>query len=177
VKAVAHCLTEVLTSQAEIILDESAEALQRSNAQHYAREGSARERLARLLDLVTVSVEHRDLVPMIDYATRVANERFDAGFDLREVQCAFHALEEVIWDRVVASVPHTELAESLGLVGTVLGAGTDALARTYVSRASRQRVPSLDLSALFLGATDSTIVPVEDEQSELESDDNAPSVE
>ena len=164
-----RCILDVLTSDADVILDGSAEALERSNATRYAREGTnaSRERLARLLELVTVSVEHRDLVPMIVYATGIANERFDAGFDLREVQCAFHALEEVIWDRVVASVPATELAESLGLVGTVLGAGTDALARTYVSRASQQHVASLDLSALFRGATESTSADATDEQLEL----------
>ena len=144
---------DVLTKQADVILDISAAALQRSNQQHYAQEGAevSRVRLARLLELVTISVDQRDLVPMIDHATVVANERFDAGFDIREVQRAFHVLEEAIWERVVDSVPATELAESLGLVGTVLGAGRDALARTYVSRASQQHVSSLDLSALFRG--------------------------
>lgn len=143
----------VLTDQSDIILDRSVQALQRSNERHYAQDGSdvARERLTRLLELVTTSVEQRDLVPMVDHATAVANERFDAGFDISEVQCAFHVLEEAIWDRIVNSVPHGELAESLGLVGTVLGAGRDALARTYVSRASKQHVSSLDLGALFRG--------------------------
>jgi hypothetical protein len=42
-------------------------------------------------------------------------------------------------------------AESLGLLTTVLGAGKDALARSYVSLASRQHVPSLDLRALLEG--------------------------
>ena len=144
---------DVLTNQAEVILDGSAQALQRSNERHYAQAGpdASRERLARLLELVGASIAQRDLVPMIDYATSVANERYDAGFDIREVQCAFHVLEEAIWERVVASVPQTDLAESLGMVGTVLGAGRDALARTYVSRASQQHVPSLDLGALFRG--------------------------
>jgi len=44
-----------------------------------------------------------------------------------------------------------ELAESLGLLTTVLGVGKDALARTYVSLASHEHVPSLDLRALFEG--------------------------
>lgn len=146
-------VSDLLRSQADVIVDESARALERSNEQHYAQDGAeaSHDRFARLLELVTVSVEKRDLVPMIDYATQVANERFDAGFDIREVQRAFHLLEESIWENVVRSVPDSELAESLGLVGTVLGAGRDALARTYVSRASRQHVPSLDLSALFRG--------------------------
>lgn len=148
-------LLDLLRSQRQAIIGASADALERSCEPHYVQQGSetASERLARLLDLVTVSVEQRDLVPMIDYSTAVANERFDAGFDIREVQRAFHVLEEAIWERIVDTVPHRELAESLGLVGTVVGAGRDALARTYVSRASQQHVPSLDLSALFRGGT------------------------
>ena len=35
------------------------------------------------------------------------------------------------------TVPPGELAEALGLVGTVLGAAKDALARAYVSLASQ----------------------------------------
>lgn len=148
-------LLEVLKGQEKVIISASADALGRSYETHYVQHGAeaSRERLARLLELVTMSVEQRDLVPMIDYATAVANERFDSGFDIREVQRAFHVLEEAIWERVVDEVPHEELAESLGLVGTVVGAGRDALARTYVSRASQQHVPSLDLSALFRGGS------------------------
>ncbi len=146
-------LLDLLTSQGQAIVDVSADALERSHEAHYVQHGAeaARARLARLLELVKVSVEKRDLVPMIDYATAVANERFDAGFDIRELQRAFHVLEEAIWERIIETVPGDELAESLGLVGTVVGAGRDALARTYVSRASQQHVPSLDLSALFCG--------------------------
>jgi len=36
--------------------------------------------------------------------------------------------------------------------GTILGSGKDALARTWVSLATSQHVPSLDLTALFEGA-------------------------
>ena len=79
--------------------------LQRSNEPHYAQDGTAisRARLAEMLTLVTSSIAHRDLVPMIER--------------------------------------------------TVLGAGRDALARAYVSRASQQHVTSLDLGALFRGGT------------------------
>jgi hypothetical protein len=56
-----------------------------------------------------------------------------------------------MWHHVVAGVPTGELVESLGLLSTVLGVGKDALARTYVSLASQEHVPSLDLRALFGG--------------------------
>lgn len=146
---------DVLAAEADVIIDHAATALERSNERHYTRDGPevARARLTQLLSLVTASIEQRDLVPMIDHATAVANDRFDAGFDIREVQCAFHVLEEAIWERVVELTPPDELVNAIGMVGTVLGAGRDALARAYVSRASNQHVASLDLGALFRGGT------------------------
>jgi hypothetical protein len=38
------------------------------------------------------------------------------------------------------------------LIGTILGAGKDTLAREWVSLATSERVPSLDLTELFEGA-------------------------
>ncbi len=144
---------EVLDNESDRILERALEELVRSNEVHYADLGPelARQRLADLLALVNSSIAQRDLVPMIEYSTTVADERFDAGFDIREVQRAFHVLEEAIWERVVDTVEPSDLAEAIGLVGTVLGAGRDALAREYVSRASKQHVTSLDLGALFRG--------------------------
>ncbi len=144
---------EVLTQEAEAIVDSAASALERSGLRHYAQAGpdAARDRLDQLYTLVVTSVSTRDLVPMIDHATRIAHERFDAGFDISEVQTAFNVLEEAIWARVIDDMAPRDLAEALGMVGTVLGAGRDALACTYVSLAAHQRVPSLDLSALFRG--------------------------
>jgi hypothetical protein len=51
----------------------------------------------------------------------------------------------------VTTQPPEDLAEAIGLVGTVFGAAKDALARGYVSLASHHHVTSLDLSALFRG--------------------------
>ncbi len=73
------------------------------------------------------------------------------GFGISEVQTAFNVVEEAMCRHVVAGVPPDELAEAVGLLGTILGFGKDALARTYVSLASHRRVPSLDLSAMFAG--------------------------
>jgi hypothetical protein len=146
-------VVEVLTQERAVIVDAAAAALVRSHVPHYAEAGAetARERLDQLLGLVLDSVTQRDLVPMIDHSTLVAKERFEAGFDIREVQTAFNVLEEAIWNQVIDAVPPRDLAEALGLVGTVLGAGRDALASEYVSLATHQHVSSLDLSALFRG--------------------------
>ena len=67
------------------------------------------------------------------------------------MQTAFNALEEATWARMLAALEASQLAEALGLVTTVLGAGKDALARRYVSLAARAHAPSLDLRRLFAG--------------------------
>ena len=88
---------------------------------------------------------------MIAHAETIARERFEAGFDLSEVQTAFNVLEEAIWVRVLKNLPPNELAEALGLISTVLGGGKDALARSYVTLASKTKSPSLNLQSLFAG--------------------------
>lgn len=88
---------------------------------------------------------------MAAYCEDIAQRRFEAGFGISEVQVAFNTLEEAMWKRVVAAAQPEDLAESIGLLSTVLGFGKDALARRYLSLASRRHVPTLDLSAMFAG--------------------------
>jgi hypothetical protein len=88
---------------------------------------------------------------MITHAESIGRERFNAGFDLWEVQTAFNVLEEVIWTRIIKEFPAAEYAEALGLVSTVLGTGKDTLARVYVALASKSKAPTLDLRRLFTG--------------------------
>ena len=104
-----------------------------------------------MFDLVAGAIESRSLARLSAYADRIATERFEAGFDISEVQMAFNSLEEAMWRRVVAAEPPNELAEAIGLLSTVLGFGKDTVARKYVSLASRKHVPTLDLKALFSG--------------------------
>jgi hypothetical protein len=145
---------DVMLADAEPqILEEASAAIQRSHGAHF---GSAGERLAgQLLEdlfaLVVTAIRERDLTQVVAYSEQVADQRFNAGFDISEVQTAFNALEEAMWRRVVSAEPLPDLAEAVGLLSTVLGAGKDALARTYVSLACRRHVPTLDLSALFRG--------------------------
>ena len=137
------------------ILDEAAAALARSHLSHYDRTGAEedRQRLHTLFDVIVTAIADRQLGPVADYAGAIAAERFSAGFDIAEVQTAFNVLEEAIWKVVVPTLPDADLAEATGLIGTVLGCGKDALARTWVSEATSRHVPSLDLSALFQGTS------------------------
>lgn len=136
-------------------LDEAYSALESSHVLHYEKAGEpfTRQRLADLYDLVVAAIRERDLAGIETYSAAVARERYAAGFDISEVQAAFNALEKAMWHRVVADVPHDNLARAVGLLSTVLGAGKDVLARTYVELATAHHVPSLDLTALFDGAS------------------------
>lgn len=137
------------------VLDEAYVSLHSRHVTHYELEGETftRQRLADLFDLVVTTIRTRDLAKMSGYSEQIAVERFNDGFDISEVQMAFNSLEEVLWRRVVSAEPPDDLAEAIGLLTTVLGYGKDALARKYLSLACKRHVPSLDLSALFAGAT------------------------
>ena len=149
-------VADLLENARAQVLDEAFAALESSHIAHYEAAGEplTRQRLSDLHDLVVAAIRQRDLTEVTAYSHQVAEDRFHAGFDISEVQTAFNSLEEAMWRRLVADEPQTELAEAIGLMSTVLGAGKDALARTYVSLAGHRKVTSLDLSALFHG-TDS----------------------
>jgi len=135
------------------ILAQSEEILGRFHLTHYEDAGAAtlRERLERLFDVTVRCLESRNLTPILTHAQTVARERYHAGFDLFEVQTAFNTLEQVIWREIIEKMEPVDYARALGSLGTVLGAGKDSLARTYVECATETKVTSLDLTHLFQG--------------------------
>ena len=146
---------DVLLLEAETcVVDEAYSALHRAHVTHYelAGESFTRQALADLFELVVVAVRTRDLAAMSAFSEGIAAERFNHGYDISEVQMAFNSLEDAMWRCVVSAEPPEDVAEAVGLLSTVLGFGKDAVARKYLSLASRRHVPSLDLKALFAGA-------------------------
>lgn len=152
--ASSAALIRLLTESHEDILSAAFRSLSRSHLSGYEKVGPrlTQEHLRALLDLIVQAVKDKHLTPVIEHAEAIARERHAAGFDLAEVQTAFNVLEEAIWHRILAVLPPGLQGHALGLVGTVLGAGKDTLARTYVFLASRTHVPTLNLEALFEGA-------------------------
>jgi hypothetical protein len=146
-------LIELLHEQNSEILKTAFESLKRSQLKNYERAGDEHihQRLKALYVLTVRAIKERNLGPMIAHAESIAHERFSAGYDLSEVQTAFNVLEEAIWMQVLRHLPVTDYAEALGLVGTVLGAGKDSLARRYVSLASQTKTSSLNLQSMFSG--------------------------
>jgi hypothetical protein len=145
-------LSPVLDRERGTIVDAALEAIRHSRS-HY--EGAApdetQRRIEALYDELSRAVLDRDLAGITHYARHLAADRFRSGYDLCEVQGAFNALEEATWSALCERLQPDELALSLGLVSTVLGAAKDELAREYVSLASQTHVQSLDLCALFSG--------------------------
>ena len=137
------------------VLDAAYAALHGSHVTHYELAGEAftRQALADLFRLVVTAIRTRDLAAISAFSEGIAVERFNAGYDISEVQMAFNSLEDAMWRRVVSVEPAGDLAEAIGLLSTVLGYGKDAVARKYLSLACKRHVPSLDLSALFAGAS------------------------
>lgn len=135
------------------ILESSTDALVRAKMPHYDAAGleRVRERLATLFDRVREAVRDRDTTVLVEHARCIARERFEAGFDLTEVQTALNVLEEAIWRRVLDETPPEDYAAALGCVSTALGVAKDALGSEYVSLASKTHTQTLDLSALFQG--------------------------
>ncbi|MBS4035430.1 MAG: hypothetical protein KGZ85_13245 [Ignavibacterium sp.] len=146
-------LHEFLTINKSIIAEEATESLHRAELKSYKSSPiiENKNRIEKLLELTISGVDNRTLFGMTEYSEKVANERFTAGFDLHEVHTAFNVLEETIWKKVVENFPASELGNALGLISTVLGAGKETLALTYVSLASKRKTSTLNLSGLFGG--------------------------
>lgn len=143
---------QILEQERAPIVDAACESLRHSRT-HYESAGQeeTRRRIEVLYGELLGALSSHDLGSVLDYARRLAAERFESGYDLSEVQGAFNAVEEAAWSRLCARLQPEQLALSLGLVSTVLGAAKDALGREYVSLASKTHAPSLDLRALFTG--------------------------
>jgi hypothetical protein len=146
-------LHEILVNNQTDIINEAFTSLQRSHLKHYdtSRADENWQRLAKLFDLTLNGVKTKSLVDIVMYSEKIAKERYESGFDLHEVHSAYNALEETIWKAIIKEIDSADLAESLGLISTVLGTGKEALALAYVSLASKQKVKSLNLTQLFKG--------------------------
>ncbi|MCU0332544.1 MAG: hypothetical protein MUE64_05050 [Ignavibacteriaceae bacterium] len=146
-------LQEILVNNQTDIINEAFYSLERSHLKHYdtSRADENWQRLAKLFDLTLTGVKSKSLLDMVTYSEKIAKERYESGFDLHEVHTAYNVLEESIWKAIIKEVDQDELAESLGLISTVLGTGKESLAIAYVSLSGKQRVNSLNLSQLFRG--------------------------
>lgn len=146
-------LVDLLEQRHDALVEQASRRLEEAALANYQRAGASagRERIAALLELTRSCIEQRDTGAIVQHGERIGRERFNSGYDLSEVLRAFNLLEEAIWQRITEELPASEHAPAIGLVSTVLGAGKETLAGTYVSLAARGRAPALNFDALFGG--------------------------
>jgi len=144
-------LTEFLDKRKNTILENAYVILKNHHLKSYdnSTSGENKERLQKLFDLSLESIKTKDLKHINTYSSELGEKRFHSGFDLSEVQTAFNALEEVIWNTIINEYELSEQGRALGLISTALGTGKQTLALTYVSLATKRKVTTLDLSELF----------------------------
>ncbi len=127
----------VLASAEDRVVDEAMAVLE--PRQHgYNQASSAAERrgyVRHLFGLVVQCVHEGHADSVIASSRQIAADRFGAGLDIAEPARAFNVLEEVLWREVIGALAGEQRIEALGLVHAILGAGKDALVRTYVALA------------------------------------------
>ena len=89
-----------------------------------------RRNVQQLFELVQLCLHEGHAEPIITPSQQIATDRFVAGIDLAEVQAAFAALEDVLWQHLAGTVSAGQRLEALRLVNMILGAGRDTLAQT-----------------------------------------------
>lgn len=146
-------LTELLEKNKETIVEEVYIDLERTHLKHYMESSGVKnkQRLKNLYNLVFLCVKKRTLMPIVVYFQIIGKERFTAGFDCIEVFIAINVLEQTIVEKISKELQSPMLTEALGTVIKVLEAGKSSLARTYVSLASKAKIPKMDISTMFKG--------------------------
>ncbi len=132
----------VLASARDRVVDEAAAALERHHQANASSPDERRRYLRGLFELVVQCAHEGHAGPIIASSEQIAADRFVAGFDISEIQGTFNALEEVLWSHIASTFAGDQRIEALRLVNSILGAGKDALARTYVAQASRRGSPA-----------------------------------
>ena len=128
----------VLASAEDRVVDEVVAVLdQRRHARYRTSRQEELGRVVRdLFRLIVQCVQESDAEPIVSSSQQAAAARFVAGEDLAGALEVFNVLGEVLWHEVAVGVADSQRLEALRQVTAIVGAGKDALARSYVALAS-----------------------------------------
>jgi methylmalonyl-CoA decarboxylase len=130
----------VLASAEDRVIDEAVDCLAHSDQARQSPIPDGRRREVRqLFRLVLRCVRAGRAKPIIRPSEQIAAHCYAAGIDLAEVQRSLTVLAEVLWHQLAEALADEQLVQALGLLTAITGAGKDAMARTYVALASRDR--------------------------------------
>ena len=122
------------------MIDEAVAALAHSDQPRQSPIPDGRRREVRqLFRLVLRCVRAGRAKPVIRPSEQIAAHCYAAGIDLAEVQRSFTVLAEVLWRQLADALAGEQMVQALGLLTAITGAGKDAIARTYVALATRDR--------------------------------------
>ena len=122
------------------MIDEAVAALAHSDQARQSLTPDGRRREVRqLFRLVLRCVLAGRAKPIIRPSEQIAVHCYAAGIDLAEIQGSFTVLAEVLWRQLADALAGEQLVQALGLLAAITGAGKDAMARTYMALATRDR--------------------------------------
>ncbi|MFZ4590041.1 MAG: hypothetical protein ACOYN6_03525 [Ignavibacteria bacterium] len=144
----------LLEKNIDLVVEKSCTQICEVKLKGYTKSGATmtKQKLISLYKKVIECARKKELIPMLQYTEKIAKERFASGYDLHEVQTAINSIEENIWQLIFKNIKANKLAESLGLVSSILGAGKDNLARNYVALATKTKVSTINLQSLLSGS-------------------------
>jgi len=131
------------------IIDDALGMLSQARLKHYDEScrSENQERIEHLFDLTIECAAARSLVSIVEHSENIARERHMGGFDFHEVHSAYNVLEEAFWQKIIQKITApSELAEALGIISTVIGAGKEALASAYINLSVKTKMTEFDLS-------------------------------
>jgi len=125
----------------EDLVERALVELHSAHLEHYEKEDRevTRDRLSALCDLAHRCLAERSAEPAVAHASRIAKERFDSGYELREVQVSVNVLQEALCQRVLSSFGPEEVVHKLILVYAIFDLTKDVLAQVYVELAAGKR--------------------------------------
>jgi methylmalonyl-CoA decarboxylase len=137
----------VLASVEDRVIDEGVAALARGDQAGDQSPGADKRRdLRQLFHLVVRCVRAGRAEPVVRPCEQIAAHSYAVGLDLAELLAAFNVLAEVLWRHLADALADEQLIQALGLLNAIVGAGKDAMARTYVALAIRDRGGQDELS-------------------------------
>lgn len=144
----------LLEKNIDLVVEKSCTQICEVKLKGYTKSGATmtKQKLTSLYKKIIECAKKKELIPMLHYTEKIAKERFASGYDLHEVQTAINSIEENIWQLIFKNIKANKLAESLGLVSSILGAGKDNLARNYVALATKTKVSTINLQSLLSGS-------------------------
>jgi len=151
-------LIEFLEKSQDKVVAESIDILNRANLKHYTLGGpeNTKQKLDALYNVIYQSIKEKNLIPIVSYIDKMAEKRFESGFELQEVQTAINVVEESIWKRILEELPADEQPKALSLVSSIVGSGKDTLARTYVVLTREQGQEGSPESSVSSGSSGSS---------------------